>query len=150
MTQTQSLRPGKRRLADETKVVAANVALLDRLLGEAILYLDGEPGAALLKRAMSARPEALAELSTQEAVTAARALACLATFANIAEDVAGRRAQPEAFNGAEARPHDLSGAAAWLAHHGEGAKDLEALLGRLHVAPVLTAHPTEMRRRSVM
>src|SRR5262249_14942883 len=81
------------READASRQATANVALLERLLRDAITYLDGEHGAALYRRALSATPEDLSrdKLSTQDAVAAARALAHLATFANLAEDVAGRR-----------------------------------------------------------
>ena len=75
---------GKRKTTDRdagaSKQVAADVALLDGLLRDAIAYVDGDAGAALYARALDAKPEDLKQLSAQDAVTAERALACLATF----------------------------------------------------------------------
>jgi phosphoenolpyruvate carboxylase len=133
------------------KLVQENVRLLERLLREAILYLDGEEGEKLFKRALKAQPGDLSKLSTHEAVYAARALACLSTFSNISEDVAGRRRHADlVFAADEALPRNLAGAAAWLKRRGVSDEALTALYKSMHVAPVLTAHPTEMRRRSVM
>ncbi|MES1201307.1 MAG: phosphoenolpyruvate carboxylase [Pseudomonadota bacterium] len=133
------------------KLVQQNVKLLDKLLNDAIGYLDGKEGEALYKRALKAHPEDLSKLTTQEAMYAARALACLSTFSNIAEDVVGRRRQADLVLASdEARPRNLAGAASWLKRHGQSKEEVDALLRGLHVTPVLTAHPTEMRRRSVM
>ncbi len=135
----------------EAKLVQENVILLQRLLSDAILYLDGEEGARLYQRALEAQPEDLHKLTTHEAIYAARALACLATFSNISEDVAGRRRHADITPGSdENRPQDLAGAANWLKANGVAEKDLVELYKKLRVVPVLTAHPTEMRRRSVM
>jgi phosphoenolpyruvate carboxylase len=137
--------------SDATRLVQEHTLLLQRLLREAVLYLDGEDGGRVFDSALSGKPSALSKLATQEAVYAARALACLATFANIAEDVAGRRRHGDISPGSdESRPRDLPGAAAWLKHSGVSDEALNELYKNMHVAPVLTAHPTEMRRRSVM
>jgi phosphoenolpyruvate carboxylase len=146
----------KRALETASEVEAARLVqdhtrLLQRLLREAVLYLDGEDGGRVFDSALAGEPAALGKLATNEAVYAARALACLATFANIAEDVAGRRRHGDISPGSdETRPRDLPGAAAWLKEAGASDEALAALYETMRVAPVLTAHPTEMRRRSVM
>ncbi|MES1200196.1 MAG: phosphoenolpyruvate carboxylase [Pseudomonadota bacterium] len=151
---TAGTQPRKKDIAREAaaaKVVQQQVRLLEKLLREAILYLDGQDGEALYDRALKAHPEDLSKLATHEAMYAARALACLSTFSNIAEDVVGRRRTADLVLASdEQRPRHLAGAAAWLKRHGHDKAELDALLENMHVAPVLTAHPTEMRRRSVM
>ncbi|HVZ98931.1 MAG TPA: phosphoenolpyruvate carboxylase [Caulobacterales bacterium] len=133
------------------KLVQQHVDLLEKLLREAIGYLDGKEGEALYKRALKAHPEDLSKLGTHEAMYAARALACLSTFSNIAEDVVGRRRQADLVLASdESRPLNLARAGAWLKRRGHKAEEIDALFRSLHVSPVLTAHPTEMRRRSVM
>jgi phosphoenolpyruvate carboxylase len=136
---------------DAARLVQESVKLLQRLLREAIVYLDGKEGEQLYDRALKAQPEDLHKLSTQEAIYAARALACLATFSNLSEDVAGRRRHADITPGSDSdRPHDLPGAAAWLKERGLTDEALAELYANMRVTPVLTAHPTEMRRRSVM
>jgi len=148
----QSAKSAKPLLEDDAALlVAESVVLLQGLLKDAIGYLDGTDGETLYERALAAQPEDLHTLTTHDAITAARALACLATFANISEDVAGRRRHADLAPGAlESRPSDLAGAAQWLAERGQSAEARDALFAKMRVTPVLTAHPTEMRRRSVM
>ena len=132
--------------------IRENVALLQRLLNEAIGYLDGPEGADIFKRALRAQPEDMHAFSTSEAIYAARAIACLATFSNISEDVVGRRRHSAARPKIEAdRPRNLVAAIERLRGAADiDAQKLDALIGEMRAVPVLTAHPTEMRRRSVM
>jgi len=129
--------------------VRANVKLLDELLTEAIRYLDGEDAAALVADARKAASEGddsphldflFSAVKADEAMLLARAFACHSMLANIGEDVAGRRREAEA-EGAKIRT--VSGAL--------DALDLGAeALDDLNVVPVLTAHPTEVRRRALV
>ena len=140
-----------------TRGVRQNMRLLSAVLDEAIRYLEGEAAAARVVAARgvaisagasrdSAELRALAEgLDLDGAVFLARALALDAALADIAEDVTGRRrfAEMEAQRTAESAPRTLPEA---VRARGEGAGEA---LDALRVVPVLTAHPTEMRRRSV-
>jgi phosphoenolpyruvate carboxylase len=136
--------------------VGRNARLLDGLFLEAVRYLDGDRAAGALEQAIQAgAPEgadgAFTALSNEEAADLARAFACRALLGNIAEDVAGRRryADFEA-TASEDRPRTLAAAAAVLERRGEERSAIRARVDRLRIVPVLTAHPTEMRRKSVL
>ncbi len=143
--------------AATTRSVRQNMRLLSALLDDAIGHLEGEAAAArvavaratALDAAETGDPStliALAEgLDLDGAVFLARAFALDAALCDIAEDVTGRRrfaemeSRPEAGG---APPHALPEALRRM----DG--DADAALDALRVVPVLTAHPTEMRRRS--
>ena len=128
------LRPAR---APVGRYVRQNARLLDSILLEAIATLDGEPARALVEQARASALrgddeglEALfGRLRGDEALFLARAFACRSILANIAEDAAGRRRHAEDDVRFEAE---------------------EGLFRRLHVSPVLTAHPTEVRRQAVV
>jgi phosphoenolpyruvate carboxylase len=129
------------------------VRYLEDLLDEVIRYLDGEEAAALVKRAQAVArqddEEALealfSKLRPDQAVYLARAFTCASMLSNLGEDVAGRRRQIEAEAEAGELPHTLAEAADRL-----GARVADRLVPKMAVAPVLTAHPTEVRRRAVV
>ncbi|MFT4251690.1 MAG: phosphoenolpyruvate carboxylase [Caulobacter sp.] len=143
--------------------VRRNAGLLGDLLIEAIGYLEGEEAAGLVSKARkaasheSAEGEApgldhlFADLSNDQAVFLARAFASHSLLANIGEDVAGRRRHAEA----DAQPGDqrartLVDAVAALKAEGKTDADLAKVFAAMNVVPVLTAHPTEVRRRSMV
>ncbi len=129
------------------------VHYLEALLEDVIRYLDGEDAAALVKRARDVArqddEEALealfSALRPDQAVYLARAFTCASMLSNLAEDVAGRRRAIEAEMEPGALPHTLVEAAKRL-----GPKAAGRIVPRMAVAPVLTAHPTEVRRRAVV
>jgi phosphoenolpyruvate carboxylase len=91
----------------------------------------------------------LSELSLEQAVGLAHGFAVFSLLANVAEDRAGkRRAQMQTAEGA--RPDTLEGAMARLKAHGKTPEDARALLNDGLISPVLTAHPSEVRRKSVI
>ncbi|HET6970381.1 MAG TPA: phosphoenolpyruvate carboxylase [Phenylobacterium sp.] len=129
------------------------VRYLEDLLDEVISYLDGEDAAALVKRAQAVArqddEEALealfSKLRVDQAVYLARAFTCASMLSNLGEDVAGRRRQAEAEAEPGEIPHTLAEAADRL-----GPRVADRLVPKMAVAPVLTAHPTEVRRRAVV
>ncbi len=144
--------------------VRQNAHLLSDLLNEAIAYLDGDEAAALVtkaRRAASAEDVAngdapvldslFSEVSSDQAIFLARALASHSMLANIGEDVAGRRrhAEGDARPGDE-RPRTLVDAVKALVAEGKSPAELTKVLAAMNVVPVLTAHPTEVRRRSMV
>ena len=143
--------------------VRQNANLLSDLLSEAIAYLEGEDAAALVTKARkaSARDDEsndapvldhlFADLSNEQAVFLARAFASHSLLANIGEDVAGRRrhAEAAALPGDE-RPRTLVDAVAALKAGGKSDADIARTFAAMNVVPVLTAHPTEVRRRSMV
>ena len=91
----------------------------------------------------------LAELSLDDAVGLAHGFAAFSLLANVAEDRAGkRRAQEQAAAGA--RPDTPEGALQQLAEVGRTRADARDLLAAALISPVLTAHPSEVRRKSVI
>ncbi|MFZ5719536.1 MAG: phosphoenolpyruvate carboxylase [Pseudomonadota bacterium] len=129
------------------------VHYLEGLLAEVIRYLDGEDAAERVARAQDvarqddeAALEALfSGLGADEAVYLARAFACASMLSNLGEDVAGRRRVLEADGGLGGLPLTLAEAA-----DRAGEATTAQVLPLMQVAPVLTAHPTEVRRRAVV
>ncbi|MFN7390847.1 phosphoenolpyruvate carboxylase, partial [Brevundimonas sp.] len=102
----------------------------------------GAKGSAELERLLS-------DLSLDEAVGLAHGFAVFSLLANVAEDRAGkRRAQAQTAEGA--RPDTPEGALARLSAAGRSVVDARSLLSDALISPVLTAHPSEVRRKSVI
>ena len=136
---------------DDAREVRRQADLLAQLLREAIAYLDGEAAAAGVDAAKAAeglRP--YEALSADEAEFLARAFACHALLENMAEEVTGRRRQAEGRSAGASRAVTLRGAVEGLAKAGRSEREIAEALARLRVAPVFTAHPTEVRRRALV
>jgi len=153
-------------------VLARQVSLLGRLLGEVIRELEGEeafqlveeyrhaaralrrhhpdpgdfgePGEALLARTRGLEPEQVRLL--------ARAFTAYFHLVNLAEERQRLRALARRESEAHPEPRRQSIAAALqdAARAGVSAERVRELLQRWWLEPVLTAHPTEARRRSVL
>ncbi len=143
-----------------------DVRFLGRLLGGVIRTQDGE---ALFDRIEEIRAESvrehragedpagtgllkrLAGLSLADTVRFVHSFACLLQLTNIAEDrAARRRLREKGRDEAGSKPDSLAGALEALKAEGVGAKAVLRLLDQAHIAPVITAHPTEVRRKSVI
>jgi phosphoenolpyruvate carboxylase len=102
----------------------------------------GARGSAELERLLN-------ELSLDDAVGLAHGFAVFSLLANVAEDRAGkRRARSQTAEGA--RPDTPEGALARLKAAGRTVEEARALLSEALISPVLTAHPSEVRRKSVI
>ena len=138
---------------------------LGRVLGDVIREQDGQGvfdqieaiRRAALEFHRAGTPEAagamegqLGALSPGEAVRFAHSFACLLQMTNIAEDHLARRRGREGGAVETGRLDTLEGALAELATEGVGAQAVCALLAGALIAPVLTAHPSEVRRKSVL
>ncbi|WP_420470518.1 phosphoenolpyruvate carboxylase [Brevundimonas sp. FT23042] len=141
-----------------------DVRLLGGLLGEVIL---AEGGRELYDRIEAVRQASVAwhrdagetdarrletllgDLSLDQAVGLAHGFAVFSLLANVAEDRAGkRRAQEQAASGA--RPDTPEGALERLKTVARPAEAARDLLKTALISPVLTAHPSEVRRKSVI
>jgi phosphoenolpyruvate carboxylase len=102
---------------------------------------DGEPAAARRLDTL------LRRLSRDDTIDVVRAFSYFSHLANIAEDrhlVRRQRAN------VSVRPGSLSHAMAALQARGVGPRRLSSLLADACLMPVLTAHPTEVRRKSIL
>ena len=87
----------------------------------------------------------LSRLTAAESVTFAHSFALFLQMTNLAEDLAMR----DKF-GASGGTSVLAGAARRLQAAGTQREDILSTLDQMAVAPVITAHPTEIRRKSVL
>lgn len=87
----------------------------------------------------------LSRLTAAESVTFAHSFALFLQMTNLAEDLAMR----DKF-GAAGGTSVLAGAARRLQAAGTQREDILSTLDQMAVAPVITAHPTEIRRKSVL
>jgi phosphoenolpyruvate carboxylase len=139
----------------------AAVRYLGRVLGDVIRAQDGQAvfdQIEEIRRASVAfhregTPEAaqvmgerLGALSLAETVRFAHSFACFLQIANIAEDHVQRRRG----RAGDQRPDTLAGAIRALSGEGGGAAAVRELLDCALIAPVITAHPSEVRRKSVL
>ncbi len=131
-----------------------DIRFLGKLLGDVIRAYGGE---ALLRRieyirsASVDRHRGIAEadtidpgleaLSLDDTLSFVRGFMLFSMLANLAEDRQGVAAEPEA---------DLAHALARLEREGIGRDKVLELLDHALIVPVLTAHPTEVRRKSMI
>src|SRR4051812_3520422 len=151
---------------DREQALRADIRLLGRALGDTVREQQGEAVFAIVERIRqvsvqfrrgqddTARGELeamLDSLSRERTVEVVRAFSYFSHLANIAEDqhsIRLARAQAEHGNG----PAEGSIASA-LAHTkaaGVTRAQLQKVFGEALVMPVLTAHPTEIRRKSIL
>jgi len=80
-----------------------------------------------------------------------RAFSYFSHLANIAEDVhQNRRRRAHALAGSPPRPGDIAEALHRLAHAGVDRAKAQQWLDDARISPVLTAHPTEVQRKSIL
>nr|HPM84956.1 phosphoenolpyruvate carboxylase [Candidatus Anammoximicrobium sp.] len=143
----------------------AAVGLLQRQLDETIRQIAGPEGLAavvtvreLAEAAKAGREEALpelarrlAELTADQRRVVARALSIFLDLMNVAEDRERTRILRERERAAHPAPRAESIRAAVAQWRAEGlaADDVQRALDRLNIELVLTAHPTEAKRRSI-
>jgi phosphoenolpyruvate carboxylase len=148
-----------------SKELLADLALLDDLVSRTVREQSGEGALELVdgleRDAIDLRAGRLAggrdafarrmeDLSLDELELVGRSFTLLFHLFNAAEEqqrirVLRRRDEPGA-----APDGSLAAACAGLAEGGTTADEMRALLGRGFIMPVLTAHPTEARRRTVI
>jgi len=153
-------------LPDKDGPLFDDIRLLGRLLGEVIRDQEGEEIFAVVERirALSVRfrrhdDEAarseletlLNHLSREETNRVVRAFSYFSHLANIAEDQHHvRRARAHALAGSKPREGSLAHAVARAGALGLDRERLHAFFSRADIAPVLTAHPTEVQRKSIL
>ena len=142
--------------------------LLGRLLGEAIREQVGEEmldrierirqTAVAFHRTESGAQEARTELESllnaldiEQTLHVVRAFSYFSHLLNIAEDTQqNRRRRAHAEAGSAPRPGSIAYALRRLGAEGLRGEEVLAWFGRARVSPVLTAHPTEVQRQSIL
>jgi phosphoenolpyruvate carboxylase len=141
-----------------------DIRLLGRILGDTVRDQEGEAVFDLVERIRTtsirfhrdddkpARHELetiLDGMSTADTVRIVRAFSYFSHLANIAEDQNNIR-QMRAQNNSGAQAGTLGRTLAHARAAGIGSADLRRFFGQALVSPVLTAHPTEVRRKSTI
>ena len=136
---------------------------LGRILGEVILEQEGEQVFNLIEQARRAAfklhlgssnvatlMDLFRDIDPDEAIPVIRAFTHFALLANLAEDL-HEELNIEAGLDAGEPPRDSTLEATWqkLTEANISSAELQSLMSQIEVVPVLTAHPTETRRRTV-
>ncbi|HEY8572387.1 phosphoenolpyruvate carboxylase [Phenylobacterium sp.] len=139
----------------------STVRFLGRILGDVIRAEDGQAVFDQIEeirrasvgfhkegtdKASKALAQKLGKLSLTETVRFAHSFACFLQITNIAEDQIQRRRG----RAGDARPDTLAGALRALIAEGVSPDLVRELLSEALMAPVITAHPSEVRRKSVL
>lgn len=151
--------------AEKNRPLMEDIRLLGRILGDVIREQEGRSAFELIERvrqlsvAYRLKKDAsagrvldrlLKNLSTDQTVSVIRAFSYFSHLANIAEDRHHVRRREHH----EAEGHLQEGSLAHcferLARADHRGADIAALLARAYISPVLTAHPTEVQRTSIL
>ncbi|WP_227462406.1 phosphoenolpyruvate carboxylase [Desertimonas flava] len=153
------------RDSGKDELLSADIRLLGRLLGDVVREQAGDEVFALVEdvrqRAVADRRDGrsplggLAESLPSRAITdqlhLIRAFGWLSLLVNTAEDVhQERRRRFHRARGSGPQPGSIEAAADRLITAGVDAATAADLLTNLRVTPVITAHPTEVRRQTVL
>lgn len=157
---------GAKDAVDKDQPLREDIRLLGRLLGDTVQEQEGAAQFELIenirqtavrfhrdddadaKRELEAMLNAL---DHETAILVVRAFSFFSQLANIAEDLHhSRRRRAHALAGSPPRQGSLALALQRLREKGVSGKQLTDLLQRMQIAPVLTAHPTEVQRKSIL
>ncbi|CAH0355793.1 phosphoenolpyruvate carboxylase [Aquabacterium sp. CECT 9606] len=155
--------PVKTTAAKRNAPLLRDIRLLGRILGDVIREQDGREAYELIERirqlavAYRARRDDVAgkdldrllkNLSADQSVSVIRAFSYFSHLANMAED--RHQVRQREHTAKVATPGSLAACFQRLADEGVRADDIAALLKRAYLSPVLTAHPTEVQRKSIL
>lgn len=146
----------------EHEALRQDVRTLGGMVGELLREQGGEP---LFERVEAAREAAIARRAGESeasleplcrfddgsaAAEFVRAFAAWFRVVNLAEQVHRIRRQDDRAAAGEPQPDSLEAVLAALRDDGLEPRELAELLERIRIEPVLTAHPTEATRRSIL
>jgi phosphoenolpyruvate carboxylase len=158
---TQSL--SKQKLNERPLV--EDIRLLGRILGDVIREQEGEQAFALIEKirtlsvsfrrdedhqADKALKKLLKSLSGDQTVSVIRAFTYFSHLANLAEDRHHIRRRAVHERAGNTQEGSIEVALARLRWAGITPKVISQTLAKSHVSPVLTAHPTEVQRKSIL
>ena len=150
---------------DKDKPLQEDIRLLGRILGDIIREQEGAPVFTLIEQVRQLSvgfrrdhdPEAdrqlkalLTSLSTGQTVSVIRAFTYFSHLANLAEDRHHLRRRAIYERAGSAQEGSIDVAFARLQKAGITPDTIAHTLAKAYVAPVLTAHPTEVQRQSIL
>jgi phosphoenolpyruvate carboxylase len=157
--------PSARDAADKNRPLIDDIRLLGRILGEVIHEQEGKAAFDLVERirqlsvayrlkrdaqAGRALDRLLKNLSGDQTVSVIRAFAYFSHLANIAEDRHHVRRRDHHDRQGHLQPGSLALTLERLASADIRAADIARTLASAYISPVLTAHPTEVQRKSIL
>ncbi len=150
---------------DKERPLVDDIRLLGRILGDVIREQDGAPAYELVetirKLSVAFRRDAdeaaqeglkklLKSLSNEQTVSVIRAFTYFSHLANLAEDRHHIRRRSVHEQRGDVQNGSLDAAFARLRASGHTAKSIAKTLSQAFISPVLTAHPTEVQRKSIL
>ncbi len=170
LTKSARQRTARQQGSDQQAPLLRDIRLLGRVLGNVIRQQEGDPAFELIEhiRRLSVRfhrdgdardsralDRALANLSADQAVSVIRAFSYFSHLANLAEDRHQLRLRrldqhAELTAGRRAPAGTLAHCFERLDRARIRTPDVLAMLAQAFVSPVLTAHPTEVQRKSIL
>ena len=158
-------RPLSGALSQAERPLVDDIRWLGRILGDVIREQEGDAAFALVEQirrlsvafrrdadalAGKALKKKLAALSSEQAVSVIRAFTYFSHLANLAEDQHHIRRQQVHERAGDIRSGSVEQALGKLKNAGWTAKAIRQALSHAHISPVLTAHPTEVQRKSIL
>ena len=152
-------------LAQQDRPLVDDIRWLGRVLGDVIREQEGDAAFNLVEHirrlsvafrrdadalAGKALKKQLASLSSEQAVSVIRAFTYFSHLANLAEDQHHIRRQQVHERAGDVRAGSIEQALGKLKASGWTAKAIRQALANAHISPVLTAHPTEVQRKSIL
>ena len=149
----------------KNRPLVEDIRLLGRVLGEVIREQEGKDAFELIERvrklsvAYRLKQDAsagrvldrlLKNLSADQTVSVIRAFSYFSHLANIAEDRHNVRLRLAQERGSQQPEGSLALSFERLHQADQRSADIAAALKRAYIAPVLTAHPTEVQRKSIL
>ncbi len=154
-----------RRVKDNERPLTEDIRLLGRILGDVIREQEGEDAFNLIEQirklsvafrrdadheADKALKKLLKGLSGDQAVSVIRAFSYFSHLANLAEDRHHIRRRAIHERAGDTQEGSIEVAMSRLRWAGISTKTISNTLAQSYVAPVLTAHPTEVQRKSIL
>ncbi len=165
MTEHLKTAPKTPSVPKNERPLVEDIRLVGRILGEVIAEQEGQPAYELVEQirflsvafrrdADAAADKALAKLlkglSADQTVSVIRAFTYFSHLANLAEDRHHIRRRVLHERAGDTQEGSIEVALARLRWAGIAPKAIAAMLSQAHVSPVLTAHPTEVQRKSIL
>ncbi len=162
---TPTVKKAAAKVIDKNSPLVDDIRLLGRILGDVIHEQEGKPAFELVERvrqlsvafrlksdaqAGRALDRLLKNLSGDQTVSVIRAFSYFSHLANIAEDRHNVRRRDHNERSGQLEEGSLAMTLDRLARADVRAEDIAKTLAHAYISPVLTAHPTEVQRKSIL